>query len=192
MPVIEAMAVGCPVVTCRNSSLTEVAGDAALYVDEDDPSDLAIKLVEIQRPEIRDPLVRRGFERSRRFNWKAAADRLEATLRDTITRLRHDHSYRPPSAWQVVREVQHTWQMEAEITLARVKALEEKRAGGISGADVLPINLGIPGYNYVAELKRELREAREMVDAMKRSPFWKLRLSVLALLRSFGFRRRHA
>ncbi len=37
MPVLEAMACGCPVITCANSSLTEVGGEAAIFVDPDDP-----------------------------------------------------------------------------------------------------------------------------------------------------------
>lgn len=36
LPILESMACGTPVVTCRNSSLPEVGGDAALYVDPDD------------------------------------------------------------------------------------------------------------------------------------------------------------
>lgn len=34
LPILEAMACGTPAVTCRNSSLPEVGGDAALYLDE--------------------------------------------------------------------------------------------------------------------------------------------------------------
>jgi len=40
LPVLESMACGTPVVTCRNSSLAEVGGDAALYVDPDGVDDL--------------------------------------------------------------------------------------------------------------------------------------------------------
>ena len=36
LPVLESMACGTPVVTCQNSSLPEVGGDAAFYVDPDD------------------------------------------------------------------------------------------------------------------------------------------------------------
>ena len=36
LPILESMACGTPVVTCSNSSLTEIGGDAALYVDPDD------------------------------------------------------------------------------------------------------------------------------------------------------------
>ena len=38
MPPLESMACGTPVIVCRNSSLPEVLGDAAIYVDEDDPA----------------------------------------------------------------------------------------------------------------------------------------------------------
>ena len=41
LPVVEAMACGSPAVTTNRTSLPEVAGDAALYVDVDDADDLA-------------------------------------------------------------------------------------------------------------------------------------------------------
>jgi len=41
LPVLESMACGTPVVTCRNSSLPEVAGEAALYVEPDALDDVA-------------------------------------------------------------------------------------------------------------------------------------------------------
>ena len=41
LPVLEAMLLGTPVVTSRTSSLPEIAGDAALYVDPYDVDDLA-------------------------------------------------------------------------------------------------------------------------------------------------------
>ena len=53
LPVLEAMACGCPVITCRNSSLPEVAGDAALYVRESDEAEMTEALQRIQQPEVR-------------------------------------------------------------------------------------------------------------------------------------------
>jgi glycosyltransferase involved in cell wall biosynthesis len=41
LPVLEAMLLGTPVVTSRASSLPEIAGDAALYVDPYDVDDIA-------------------------------------------------------------------------------------------------------------------------------------------------------
>ena len=47
LPVIEAMACGCPVVTCRNSALTEAGGDAAIYLDRLDVESLAQTLLRL-------------------------------------------------------------------------------------------------------------------------------------------------
>ncbi len=44
LPIIEALACGCPVVTLRNSALTEAGGDAAWYLDEATPHALASAL----------------------------------------------------------------------------------------------------------------------------------------------------
>jgi len=41
LPVLESMACGTPVITCRNSSLPEVGGDAAIYVEPDALDDMA-------------------------------------------------------------------------------------------------------------------------------------------------------
>ena len=41
MPVLEAMASGCPVVCSNTTSLPEIAGDAALLVDPNDPEAIA-------------------------------------------------------------------------------------------------------------------------------------------------------
>ena len=75
LPVVEAMRCGCPVITARNSSLPEVAGDAALYVqDADDLADLA-RLMQrvVQEPGLADALRQRGLVQARSFSWAAAA-----------------------------------------------------------------------------------------------------------------------
>lgn len=41
LPVLESMACGTPVITCRNSSLVEVGGDAAIFVEPDAVDDMA-------------------------------------------------------------------------------------------------------------------------------------------------------
>ncbi len=47
LPILEAFDANVPVLTCRNSSLYEVAGDAALYVDPLSPASIAEGIVEI-------------------------------------------------------------------------------------------------------------------------------------------------
>jgi len=74
LPVLEAMAHGCPVITARNSSLPEVAGDAARYVDPNDPQGMANTLCEVaQDAALRDTLSAAGRTRARAFSWQHAA-----------------------------------------------------------------------------------------------------------------------
>jgi glycosyltransferase involved in cell wall biosynthesis len=47
LPVVEAMACGCPVVTLKNSALVESGGSAAYYLDRADPAALAIAMAEL-------------------------------------------------------------------------------------------------------------------------------------------------
>ncbi|MFO7601338.1 MAG: glycosyltransferase family 1 protein [Candidatus Desulfacyla sp.] len=75
LPVLEAMACGCPVVTTRETSLPEVAGDAALYMKSprnvDDLAGILKDLVENRA--MRDSIATAGLERARGFSWKETA-----------------------------------------------------------------------------------------------------------------------
>jgi len=72
LPVLEAMACGCPVITSNNSSLPEVAGDAALYVDPFNVEDIAKAMKAILKR--RSYFMRRGFIQARKFSWKKTAE----------------------------------------------------------------------------------------------------------------------
>ncbi|MCF8142838.1 MAG: glycosyltransferase family 4 protein [Deltaproteobacteria bacterium] len=75
LPVLEAMACGCPVVTTRETSLPEVAGDTALYMkDPRDVKDLARILKDlVENHAMRDGIAAAGLERARGFSWKETA-----------------------------------------------------------------------------------------------------------------------
>jgi glycosyltransferase involved in cell wall biosynthesis len=79
LPVIEAMASGTPVVAVREPALEEVAGDAALLVDDDG---LAEGIGEALRE--RDRLSVAGLERARAFSWRVAAERTLAVYRGIL------------------------------------------------------------------------------------------------------------
>ncbi|EAW36727.1 glycosyltransferase [Lyngbya sp. PCC 8106] len=80
MPVAEAMACGCPVITCKNSSIPEVAGEAAIYVNETDINVMANALCEIQKPEVRRQLIETGLQQVQKFTWLKMADRVSSAL----------------------------------------------------------------------------------------------------------------
>lgn len=68
LPILEAFAVGCPVVLSRASSFPEVAQDAALYFDPRSEASMRQALEAIvQNADLRESLRRRGNERQRAF-----------------------------------------------------------------------------------------------------------------------------
>lgn len=82
LPVLEAMACGAPAVTTRRTSLPEVGGDAALYVDAHDPEDLAATLVRLSQSEaLRRERRELGLARAALFGWGEAAERMDQLLR---------------------------------------------------------------------------------------------------------------
>jgi len=88
MPVLEAIASACPVITCPNSSIPEVAGSAALYVNDDDVDGLADALCEVQKPKVRDSLIAAGLEQAKNFSWSKMAKIVSSALiQATLLRL---------------------------------------------------------------------------------------------------------
>jgi glycosyltransferase involved in cell wall biosynthesis len=71
MPVVEAMACGCPVACSNVTSLPEVVGDAARLFDPRDVDDIAAAIDEVLRNPER--YVARGLERAKLFTWDANA-----------------------------------------------------------------------------------------------------------------------
>jgi glycosyltransferase involved in cell wall biosynthesis len=82
MPVIEAMACGCPVITCPNASIPEVAGEAAIYVNDHDVDELANALCDVQKPGIRNSLITAGLAQAKKFSWTKMAQTVSSALID--------------------------------------------------------------------------------------------------------------
>jgi len=70
LPLVEAMAVGCPVLCSNTGALPEIGGDAAVYFDPTDRDDAAQALQHlINSPTLRQKMSRAGLARSRWFSW---------------------------------------------------------------------------------------------------------------------------
>lgn len=84
IPLIEAMACGCPVAASSTTSLPEVCGDAAAYFDPLSPEDMARAVDDVlERPE---RYVERGLQRARLFTWDECARRHDAVYRELAAR----------------------------------------------------------------------------------------------------------
>ncbi len=104
LSVLEAMACGCPVITCRNSSLVEAAGEAALFIGGDNPQELAARIVELESEKLREVLRERGLVQAKRFDFVKMAATVEATLRDVHQKLLDGRLAQPGEGWRELRE----------------------------------------------------------------------------------------
>ena len=87
IPILEAMACGCPVVALKNSAIPEVAGDAALLVESPDALQTAINQV-LDDKALRSRLVIAGIKQAKNFGWKKSAKAILAVLK----RVAHEDS----------------------------------------------------------------------------------------------------
>ena len=83
--ILEAFASGVPVVTSNISSLPEVVGDAGLLVNPRDPNRLAKEISRLlDDRELAARLVKKGFERVKRYSWKRMAEETLAIYRKIL------------------------------------------------------------------------------------------------------------
>ncbi len=77
LPILEAMACGCPVITSDTSSMPEIAGEAALLVDPSDDKAIASAITDLMRNEdLRRDLKQKGLKRPLSFSYKTRVERI--------------------------------------------------------------------------------------------------------------------
>jgi glycosyltransferase involved in cell wall biosynthesis len=82
LPVVEAMACGCPVITSSVSSLPEIGGDAALYCNPDDEECLASLISKVAgNLSLRKEMTEKGKKQARMFHPESRIDLLMAFYR---------------------------------------------------------------------------------------------------------------
>jgi glycosyltransferase involved in cell wall biosynthesis len=75
IPLLEAMACGAPIITSNTSSMPEVAGQAAIFVDPLDANQIADAILKLQSDnELKEKLKSAGFERINNFTWQHNAE----------------------------------------------------------------------------------------------------------------------
>jgi len=78
LPILEAMACGCPVITSNISSMPEVAGDAAILIDPYSTEQLAYEMERVISSEsLRKELKEKGLEHCKKFSWDKTAEMTE-------------------------------------------------------------------------------------------------------------------
>ncbi|HOW60401.1 MAG TPA: glycosyltransferase family 1 protein [Candidatus Moranbacteria bacterium] len=82
IPILESMASGVPVICAKNSSLTEVGGDAVLYFQTENSKDLADCIDKVmQEKSLEDKLIQKGTEHVKSFSWgKCAKETLDILI----------------------------------------------------------------------------------------------------------------
>jgi glycosyltransferase involved in cell wall biosynthesis len=85
LPILEALATGCPAIVPATGAGPEVAGAAARLIDPYDERDMATALLEVTgSPELRFRMAQAGILRARKFSWRQTAERVLAVFDELV------------------------------------------------------------------------------------------------------------
>lgn len=85
LPALEAMTLGVPVIASRRGSLPEVLGEAALFVEPDDPEAMAAAMKRVlDEAPVRQQLAAAGVARAREFRWETGAARVYEAYKSAV------------------------------------------------------------------------------------------------------------
>jgi glycosyltransferase involved in cell wall biosynthesis len=84
IPVVEAMAVGTPVIAARFAALPEIVGEAGMLVDANRLTEVFRALSTFDNIEKREQYRRLGFQRVQSFTWEACSSRLLANMKEAL------------------------------------------------------------------------------------------------------------
>ncbi|MDI2033026.1 glycosyltransferase family 4 protein [Paenarthrobacter nitroguajacolicus] len=84
LPLVEAMALGTPVIASDIPIFREVGGDAVSYVDPESPKDFAAAVTELGDEALWQQRSRTSVERASAFNWDESARQLIAAAEEAV------------------------------------------------------------------------------------------------------------
>jgi len=92
LPVLEAMALGCPVICSPVASLPEVGGDAVLYADQTPADYLRVIRRLLQEEPLRLESIAKGRAQASRFSWRRCAEETVSVYEEVL----REKAVRPP------------------------------------------------------------------------------------------------
>ena len=84
IPILEAMYAETAVICSNTTSMPEVGGDAALYIDPTSPEDIAHAIRHIHQPGTREKLIDKGRRQRQQYSWDRTANLLWTSMMRTI------------------------------------------------------------------------------------------------------------
>ena len=86
LPILDAMCCGLPVITSNISSMPEVGGSAALYVDPLDLNDIKESIKNLMEDkDLRESMIKKGYAQASKFSWEKTANDTTEVYRELIT-----------------------------------------------------------------------------------------------------------
>ncbi len=83
LPVLEAMASGCPVITSNKSSLPEVVDNAGILVDPENIDELGNMMYKVlTNNKLQKDMIQRGVEQAKKFSWQKCAREIYSICND--------------------------------------------------------------------------------------------------------------
>ena len=87
IPILEAFKAKTPVITAQNSSMPEVAGDAAILVDANDSTSILNAMQKISSSsELQNELIAKGLDQAQKFSWDESANKLWEVMLKTMNK----------------------------------------------------------------------------------------------------------
>ena len=106
MPVIEAMASGCPVITTHHGSLAEAAGNAACLISGTSVDEIRTALERMLDSTYRQSLREKGSEHARGFKWEEMAQCFADEIKTLVCEARSGQYDMFFSQWEKLRSIQ--------------------------------------------------------------------------------------